>query len=250
VYADAIVPLLEDAFETEQGWAGGAPGDTATTGIWERVEPAGTVSSLGVQIQPEVDNTVFPGTLCFITGQQPGANNNIGANDVDNGFTTLTSPLIDASAGGDVSVEYALWYSNDANNAIDDSLIVEISNDDGQSWFGLEALATSTNGWETRSFPLAGIVTPTATMRVRFIASDTGAGSIVEAAVDDFAISVTQCAAGLPADLNGDGSVDSADLGILIGLFGTADPQADINGDGVVNSADLGILIGAFGAGV
>ena len=50
------------------------------------------------------------------------------------------------------------------------------------------------------------------------------------------------------ADLNDDGVVDTADLGILIGQFGTAGPAADINGDGVVDTADLGLLIGAFGA--
>jgi len=51
-----------------------------------------------------------------------------------------------------------------------------------------------------------------------------------------------------PGDLNGDCVVDSADLGGLIGNFGTAGPFGDINGDGVVDSADLGTLIGNFGA--
>ena len=247
VYADQIVPLIEDAFETEQGWTGGSPGDTATTGIWERVEPAGTISPSGAQVQPETDNTAAPGTLCFITGQQPSNNTNIGANDVDNGFTTLTSPLIDASGAGVATLQYAIWYSNDANNAIDDAMLVEISNDDGLTWFEVETLTASTAGWETRSFPLTGSPAPTSTMRVRFIASDTGTGSIVEAAVDDFAILVTQCAPGLPSDINGDGVVDTADLGILIGAFGSAGPVGDLNGDGAVDTADLGILIAAFG---
>jgi hypothetical protein len=50
-----------------------------------------------------------------------------------------------------------------------------------------------------------------------------------------------------PADINGDGVIDTADLGILIGQFGTTGPGADINGDGVVDTADLGVLIGDFG---
>jgi agmatine/peptidylarginine deiminase len=50
-----------------------------------------------------------------------------------------------------------------------------------------------------------------------------------------------------PEDLNGDGVVDTADLGQLIGAFGTADGDSDINGDGIVDTADLGALIGAFG---
>jgi len=48
-----------------------------------------------------------------------------------------------------------------------------------------------------------------------------------------------------PADLNGDGVVNAADLTILLGAWGTSGP-GDINGDGVVNAADLTILLGAW----
>ena len=44
-----------------------------------------------------------------------------------------------------------------------------------------------------------------------------------------------------------DNAVNAADLGILIGSWGTSDPQCDINGDGTVSAADLGLLIGAWG---
>ena len=47
-----------------------------------------------------------------------------------------------------------------------------------------------------------------------------------------------------PADLNGDGLVDAADLGLLIAAWGTA--KADLNGDGTTNSADIGILLVAW----
>ncbi len=49
----------------------------------------------------------------------------------------------------------------------------------------------------------------------------------------------------IPGDLNGDGCVDAADMGILLGAWGT--PAADINGDGTTNSADMGILLGNWG---
>jgi len=45
------------------------------------------------------------------------------------------------------------------------------------------------------------------------------------------------------ADLNGDGVVDGADLGILLTAWGTSDCVADLSGDGVVDGADLGILL-------
>lgn len=50
----------------------------------------------------------------------------------------------------------------------------------------------------------------------------------------------------LPADLNGDGRCDSADLGMLIAAWGSDSGVADLNGDGTVDSADLGILIGGM----
>ena len=52
-----------------------------------------------------------------------------------------------------------------------------------------------------------------------------------------------------PADLNRDGTVTGADLGILLGAWGTdgGSTGADLNGDGNVSGADLGILLGAWG---
>lgn len=48
-------------------------------------------------------------------------------------------------------------------------------------------------------------------------------------------------------DLNGDGVVDGADLGILLGAWGDGPGSpADLNQDGVVDGADLGILLSAW----
>jgi hypothetical protein len=49
-----------------------------------------------------------------------------------------------------------------------------------------------------------------------------------------------------PADLNGDGSVDGADLGILLGAWGSSQAEADLNDDGMVDGADLGVLLSAW----
>lgn len=48
------------------------------------------------------------------------------------------------------------------------------------------------------------------------------------------------------ADLNGDGIVDGADLGILLDSWGTDDITADITRDGIVDGADLTILLSAW----
>ncbi len=53
----------------------------------------------------------------------------------------------------------------------------------------------------------------------------------------------------LAADLNCDGVVDGADLGLLLGSWGAcAGCPADLNGDGAVDGADLGMLLGAWTA--
>ncbi len=57
----------------------------------------------------------------------------------------------------------------------------------------------------------------------------------------------------IPGDINGDGSVDSLDAGILNGAYGssvgdpTYDACADIDGDGYIGSADVAILNANYG---
>ena len=52
-----------------------------------------------------------------------------------------------------------------------------------------------------------------------------------------------------PSDLDGDGIVDGADLGTLLGAWGPCSGAcpADLDGDGQVDGADLGTLLGAWG---
>ncbi|MFM7052791.1 MAG: dockerin type I domain-containing protein [Planctomycetota bacterium] len=52
-------------------------------------------------------------------------------------------------------------------------------------------------------------------------------------------------AVGNPADLNGDGVVNAADLSVLLAQWG-GPGSADLNGDGLVGAADLSILLGAW----
>jgi hypothetical protein len=40
--------------------------------------------------------------------------------------------------------------------------------------------------------------------------------------------------------------VNGADLGIMLGAWGTSSPRYDFNQDGTINGADLGGLLGAW----
>jgi trimeric autotransporter adhesin len=52
-----------------------------------------------------------------------------------------------------------------------------------------------------------------------------------------------------PGDLDGDGSVAAADLGILLGAWGPVPEEeaADLDGSGAVDASDLAVLLGAWG---
>ncbi len=50
-----------------------------------------------------------------------------------------------------------------------------------------------------------------------------------------------------PADLNNDGTVNGADLGLLLAAWNTSEDAADLNNDGTVNGADLGLLLSDWG---
>lgn len=240
---------LLDNFDTNLGWTAGAPDDDASSGEWVRANPNGT-SSGGQQVQPDAP---FTGSACYITGQHPGGG--AGANDVDNGKTTLFSPVFDLSSGdgGAATVSYWRWYSNSAGAGPNsDTFDVSISNDGGDTWVDVESVGPAgqgtSGGWFFRSWDVNSIVPATDQMQMRFVASDDDPQSLVEAAVDLFEAVSFQCEEGIPGDFNDDGIVDGADLAVMLGAWGPCgDPDncpADLNGDGEVDGSDLALLLG------
>jgi hypothetical protein len=53
-------------------------------------------------------------------------------------------------------------------------------------------------------------------------------------------------ASGRPEDINNDGVVDGADLGLLLSAWGQPG-ITDLNGDGTTDGGDLGILLASWG---
>jgi hypothetical protein len=178
--------LVTDDLETDTGWLVNVEGtDTATTGLWTRVDPNTVVSSSDAStVVPGEDHTVAPGVLCWITGQdEEGAVQ--GGQDVDGGATTLYTPVYDLSARDGATVSYWRWYTNDTgNNPGQDTWRVQAT-DDGTTWVDLETTMESQRAWVQKSFALGDYIDLTANVRLRFIAEDAGGGSLVEALVDD-----------------------------------------------------------------
>ncbi|MGE4631745.1 MAG: hypothetical protein AAEJ47_01785, partial [Planctomycetota bacterium] len=191
-------------FEQSAGWTVGSPND-ATTGTWERGDP------LGTNAQPGDDHTAA-GTQCWFTGQGTAGGSN-GQNDVDNGSTTLYSAVMDMSGASNPQISYFRWYSNEtggSNNA--DIFEIEIS-DDASSWVNVETIgpagAGTSGGWIEHSFLVSDFVLLSSSVQVRFIASDLGGGSIIEAAIDDFSVEDVDCSV---PDCNTNGIPDADDI--------------------------------------
>jgi len=163
-----------------------ATGD-AVEGIWENDFPEGNDRG-----DPPVD---FDGSgRCWLTETDPNDINS----DIDDGSTTLTSPIVDISALGNPTVSYARWFDNTAGaEPNQDVMAVEVSDDGGSSWTLLEVIGPAgpeaAGGWVFVSFEISQFVTPTANFRIRWTASDNAPGSVVEAGIDAISISGIDC---------------------------------------------------------
>ena len=233
-------------FETPVGFSAGAPGDNATTGIWVRVNPNGTAA------QPENDNTPN-GTIAWVTGQG-SVGGGLGDNDVDGGTTSLVSNRIDLSAAQSATISYARWYSNSSGAAPNaDVFEVFVSDDDGQTYVLTETVGPAgegtSGGWIEAGFSVADFVDLTATIRVKFVASDLGAGSVVEAGIDDVRILGVSCTTDCPVDVDGDGSVSIFDVVAFITNWNAQGPGSDFNNDGSVNVFDVVAFIKVWNLG-
>jgi choice-of-anchor B domain-containing protein len=175
----------EDVFLLDLGWT---KTTTASTGAWERGEPAGTIYA-GQQSNPEFDIAGDVGDKCYMTGNGGGAAADF---DVDNGTVTLTSPVMDLSGYNKPILRYNTWFFNDGGNGNpNDALEVRISN--GSEEIILETITQSKSEWNAPSeFDLASLITLTNNMQVTFETSDLpNSGHLVEAAVDAFRVDET-----------------------------------------------------------
>ncbi len=247
--ADEVLELFADDFSTNQGWVVGAPGDNATAGIWTRVRPVGTAAQPGAALF---------GEFCYVTGQHTGGG--VGGNDVDGGRTTLTTPVLDLSGYDDgVTISYWRWYSNSAGAApFADVFRVDISGDNGQTWTNVETVGPTgdqvSGGWFQHAFNPADFVNLGGQIRMRFVADDAGAGSVVEAAIDGFRVETLLCedATGCSvADLaEPQGTLNFFDLAAYLDLYASQDAGADFAAPfGELNFFDLAAYLAAYNAG-
>jgi len=240
--------LFADNGESDLGWALGIEGDNATTGIWEKADPIGTTIG-GMEVQPEDDHTV-DGVIAFVTGNVPFDGSNVGDGDVDGGKTTLLSPAMNLIGAVNPVFGYWRWYTNNLGNAPNsDDWVVQVTAD-GQNWVDLERTSQSENVWTYKQFLLNQYIELSTQVQVRFIADDSGDGSLVEAAVDDIFILNGINVDLVSGDVNFDGEININDVLTMIDyILGSVQPNglqayvSDINQDDQLNIIDALVLI-------
>lgn len=175
-------PGYMDEFTFDFGWT---VAGTATTGIWERGVPNPTNSGSAPALDAEYDCS----DKAFVTGNAVSLNPD--HDDIDNGDTRLTSPLMDLTSYSDPHLNFVKWFYCYFGAAPDDTLEVIVSN-------GLTSVSVSKTGsnmnnfafWEPVSIRLQDYIAITNSMTVKFNVSDLNPEvNITEAGIDYFFIS-------------------------------------------------------------
>lgn len=173
----------QDNFETNIGWTVNSTQNMG--GSWVLATPRKTEFNPGQIANPDSDSDDV-GIKAYVTGNgAPGA----GCDDVDNGVTTLTSPVMDLTSYGSPKVNYDVWFFNAGGNSpINDTLFVKVSN--GKDTVIIDKVIGITNGWmKVKDMDLKSFIELTDSMHLIVEVSDLqGSEHIVEAGFDNFLI--------------------------------------------------------------
>ncbi len=181
VYNTELELGYQDDFFADLGWT---VSGNATTGQWDLAVP-NRFEFEGVVTQSDLDIATDIGTKYYVTGS---TGESYFGNDIDNGSTVLTSPMMDFS--GDINridISYHLWFINLENdNAPNDEVVVEITN--GITSFTVSTLSESNGEWSDliEMTVSSDDIEFNDQMQIVITASDDEPGHVTEAGVDAF----------------------------------------------------------------
>jgi carboxypeptidase T len=177
------VTVYSDTFETATGWTANPAGtDTATSGRWERGDPAATTSSGAKQL-----GTTVSGTNDLVTG--PLAGTDAGTYDIDGGITSIQSPPITLPASGALSLSLSWYLAHGTNASSADYFRVRVVGSTTTTVLNQAGAAANRNGaWATATANLSSYAGQT--VRIVIDAADASGASLVEAGVDN--VTITQ----------------------------------------------------------
>jgi len=174
-----------DDFMIDLGWQ---VTGSATSGVWERDAPIATTYE-GILANPGNDSGLGCGNFAFVTGNGgPPAN----IDDVDDGVTVLTSPLMDLTAMDNPVIHFHYWFfTGGGNSPSNDDFVVKVSNGLDFQPVTVASLSTTNQVWTTRSISLADHVVITDNMQIEFHVQDAAPGHLVEGGIDQFYVDET-----------------------------------------------------------
>jgi choice-of-anchor B domain-containing protein len=170
-----------DDFVTDEGWTVSGISPNA----WERGVPVQTNNGAAIA-NPGADVIPDCGNMCYVTDNGGGGPWD---NDVDAGYTILSSPIFDLTSYSNAYIDYYRWFYNGgtANGPPDDTMKVTLYN--GITSVVLETIlpgSTGNSSWVKKSFKVSSYITPTANMQIKYYIVDAPPGNIVEGGVDKF----------------------------------------------------------------
>jgi hypothetical protein len=226
----APTPVIIFDLDQDPGWT--------VEGMWEFGQPTGQGG----------DEFGYPDPTGGYTGDNVYGYNLNGDYPVDMGGPFyLTTTAIDCSELTDVWLHFRRWLNCDKRPYVHSTLDASV---DGENWTriwenGYEE--TTENSWSEQAYDLSEIADNQATLQLRW--GHRKASAIAQTYsgwnIDDIEIWGVEPTPECPADFDGDGNVDTADLLHLLGAWGT--PDGDVDGDGDTDTADLLALLGAWG---
>ncbi len=185
----ATVPVLlfplwkgyKDEFILDYGWT---ESGTATTGRWERGIPENVSSWQGTILPDEGDIGGDIGDFCLITGNN--GNGQHGADDIDNGYTTIMSPSMDLSGANDPYLNFYYFLNVNWPPSTQDSFVVFMTN--GSAMATLMFTTTPNYEWSAnQSIRIKDFINLSSDMRVFFKGND-DSQTAMEILVDWFEI--------------------------------------------------------------
>jgi carboxypeptidase T len=176
--------VYRDDFEAATGWITNPLGtDTATTGAWERGDPAATTDGGARQL-----GTTTSGANDLVTGRLAGTS--AGTYDIDGGTTSVQSPAIALPATGTLTLRLQWYLAHSANSSSADLFRVSVVHSGGTTALLTQpGAAAARNGqWTAGTLDLSAYRGQS--VRILIQAADAAGASLVEAGVDD--VTITQ----------------------------------------------------------
>jgi hypothetical protein len=157
---------------------------------------------------------------------------------------------VDCSDATQTTLRFKRWLGVESSTY--DHASVSVSGNGGATWtlvWDHVGGSFEETSWSEQSYDISGVADGSSDVKVRFTMGTTD-GSVTYCGwnLDDIVIEGILPSGGVPGDLNGDGIVNGADMGLLLASWGACSGcDADLNGDGLVNGGDLGLLLSNWG---